>query len=124
MDYKRIGGVAMSRIVSLALVIALLVPLAACNLQIGNEESSGWGKLDIETPEGARQTISQLNIPYTVDEFVQCARESDMVAVELFLTAGMNPSARDSGGTTALEAATQAGHLEIVEVLEYALQEE
>jgi len=108
----------MSRILFLVLIITLLVPLAACNLQIGNTESSDSNQPDIETPEGAREKISQLNIPYTVDEFVKCARESDAVAVELFLTAGMNPNAKDNGGVTALEAATKAGHSDIVALFE------
>lgn len=104
------------------LIITLLFPLAGCNLQIGNE-SVGVGQPDIETPEGAREKIAQLNIPYTVDEFVKCARESDTVAVKLFLNAGMNPHAKDGNGTTALAAATQAGHSDIVDLLKEASAE-
>ena len=108
----------MSRTLFLALIITLLIPLTACNLQIGNDQESPSAQPDIETPEGAREKIADLNIQYTINEFVKCARESDMVAVELFLTAGMNPNAKDSSGVTALEAATQAGHTDIIELFE------
>ena len=109
----------MSRGLIAILIIALLLPLAGCNLQIGNEQAEA-GKLDIGTPEGAREKIAQLHIPYTIDEFVKCAGESDAVAVQLFLKAGMNPNAKDGNGTTALATATQAGHSDIVALLKEA----
>jgi ankyrin repeat protein len=98
----------------------LLLPLAACNLQIGNTEESRSAQPDIETAEGAREKIAQLTIPYTVDAFVKCAKESDLVAVKLFLKAGMNPHATNSDGATALEAATQAGNANIIALLKEA----
>jgi len=108
----------MSRTAMLALTAVMLCSLVACNVQTGNEEISvGSGQPDITTPEGAREKLSQLNVPYTVDEFVNRARESDAVAVKLFLTAGMNPNARDKDDNTALKAATEAGHDDIVQIL-------
>jgi len=118
------GGPMTARTLFYALLIALLVPLIACNLQIGNTSSTESDQPDIETPEGAREKLSQLNIPYTIDDFVKCARESDAVAVELFLTAGMNPDAKDSRGVTALEAATQAGHSDVITLFEDFDEEE
>ena len=90
----------MSRAIILVLITMLLAPLTACNLQIGNTETGISGQPDTETPEGAREKIAQLHIPYTVDEFVKCARESDIVAVKLFLKAGMNRDAKDKNGVT------------------------
>jgi ankyrin repeat protein len=114
------GRKKMPRALILVLITVLLLPLAACNLQIGNDDISETGQLDIESAEGAREGINLLNIPYTVDDFVKCAKESDAVAVNLFLIAGMNPNAKDSNGITALKAATEAGHTEVIELLKEA----
>ena len=100
------------------LILIMLHALSACNFSIGNNEVGGPGRVDIATPEGAREKLAQLNITYTVSEFVKCAKESDVVAVKLFLTAGMNPEARDTNGITALAAAKKAGHTDIIKLLE------
>jgi len=111
----------MPRVLISILVITLLSVLAACgDIDIANEGVSEFNKLDIENPEGAREMISRLNIPYTVNEFVERARQSDAVAVELFLTTGMNPGAKDENGVTALTAAKEAGHNRIVGLLKEA----
>ena len=108
----------MSRALNLALVVTLLCSLVACNFKSGNNEQMNWpGQPDITTPEGAREKLSQLNVPYTIDEFVNRAKQSDVVAVNLFLTAGMNPNARDNDDNTALIAAKKAGHEDIVQLL-------
>lgn len=114
------GTAGMVRSLISAGMVVLLFALAACNLQIGNKGLSGKTGPDISTPEGAREQIAVLGIPYTIDEFVTCARESDVVAVKLFLTAGMNPNARGKDGLGALAAASEAGHSDIVALLQEA----
>jgi ankyrin repeat protein len=110
----------MLRATFLVLIAFLMLPIAACNLQIGNTETIVSTQPDVETPEGAREKLANLNIPYSVDQFVRSARESDIVAVRLFLNAGMKRDAKDSNGVTALEAATRAGNSKIVKILEEA----
>lgn len=111
----------MPRILMSILLFALISALPACgDIDIANEGVTGSNVLDTDTREGARIMISELGIPYTVDEFVERARQSDVVAVELFLTAGMNPNAKDEGGVTALRAAKEAGHKNIMELLKEA----
>ena len=110
----------MTRALIAVLIIMLTTAFAACNLRIGDEEVLQANGPDIETPEGARQRIAQLNIPYAVDEFVERAKECDIVAVKLFLTAGMNPNVKNADGATALAAATEAGHTDIIKLLKDA----
>ena len=107
----------MFRIFVGVLVFAMISLSTACNLNVANEEIADASRPDIETPEGAREMLGRLNISYSVDEFVNGARQSDAVAVQLFLTAGMNPAAKDGDGMTALAAANEAGHSKIVELL-------
>ena len=114
------GTARMARLLISVGIFPLLLALGACNLQIGNKGVLEGTGPDIETPEGAREKIAVLNIPYTVDGFVQCARECDVVAVKLFLTAGMNPNAKDKDGVTALAAASEGGHNDVMAVLQEA----
>jgi ankyrin repeat protein len=114
------GTARMARLLISVGIFPLLFAIAACNLQIGNKGVLEGTGPDILTPEGAREKIAVLGIPYTIDEFVGCARESDVVAVKLFLTAGMNPNAKDKDGVTALAAASEAGHNDVMAVLKEA----
>ena len=111
----------MARMLIAALLIVMMIPLAGCNFQIANDDIVQENMPDIATPEGAREKLSQLNVSYNVDEFVNRATECDLVAVKLFLTAGMNPNAKNKDGITAFEAATDAGHEEIAALLKDAV---
>lgn len=66
------------------------------------------------SPESARKELGKMSVEYSKDQFVKRAEEDDLVAVDLFLTAGMDPNAKDDAGRTALMAASAQGHEEIV----------
>jgi hypothetical protein len=108
-----------------ALVLILFVMLAAVSIscgdiEIANDSSGGTGDFDLESPEGCRLMIDELGIAYTIDEYVERARQSDPVAVYLFLTSGMSIDAKDKDGVTAMEAAKQAGHQSVIDLIEGA----
>ena len=52
--------------------------------------------------------------------YVERARQSDPVAIYLFLTAGMSIDAKDKDGVTAMEAAKQGGHQSVIDLIEGA----
>ena len=83
------------------LLVGLLVTLGACQ----------------KSPEEARHELEQMGIKYSPTAFVTAARNSDLLAVEFFLLAGMNPDAQDEAGITALLVAAGQGHTASVEVL-------
>ena len=72
--------------------------------------SSGCGK----SPEDAREELGTMNIQYTEEAFLDRVENNDLRAVELFITAGMNPEVRDG---SPLQKATEHGHIEIVKLL-------
>jgi hypothetical protein len=53
----------------------------------------------------ARQDLGRLCVPYSRTSFFQAINEQDLLAVHLFLGAGMSPMATDTAGATALELA-------------------
>ena len=107
----------MPRTLILILVVVLAAMFIACgDIDIANEGMDDGIGYDLETPEGARLMLSDLEVPYTIDEFVERARQSDAVAVYLFLMAGMNPEAKDKNGDTALKVAEKAGHEHVVKL--------
>jgi uncharacterized protein len=53
-------------------------------------------------PEDARKELGKMNIAYNEESFIEAARNGDLVAVNLFLAAGMNPNVRDPGNRLAL----------------------
>ena len=83
------------------LLVGLLVTLGACQ----------------KSPEEARHELEQMGIKYSPTAFVTAARNSDLLAVEFFLLAGMNPDAQDEAGITALLVAAGQGHTASVEAL-------
>ncbi len=91
----------MTRAMMAVLMLALLAPFPA------------YGKC----PEDAQKELSALNIPYTADEFVKSSREGNATAVKLFLAAGMDPDVKNRNGATALEAAKEESHAEIMKYL-------
>ena len=66
--------------------------------------------------ERARTRLAAMGLPYDPATFVQRAREDDVQAVTLFLQAGMKADATE-GDSTALEAASEEGHLAVVKAL-------
>ena len=65
----------------------------------------------------ARARLEQKNIPYTEAAFIRSVEEGDTGTVELFLSAGMNPEARDQEGRTALIYAALSGRNNISQKL-------
>jgi ankyrin repeat protein len=57
------------------------------------------------TPEDARKQLGAMNIQYNEQAFIDCARNGDLTAVNLFLAAGMSPSVRDPLNRVAFEYA-------------------
>ena len=72
--------------------------------------SSGCGK----SPEDAREELGTMDIQYTEEAFLDRVENNDLRAVELFITAGMNPEVLDG---SPLQKATEHGHIEIVKLL-------
>ena len=75
--------------------------------------SAGCGK----SPEEARKELGALAIKYDSNSFIESVDNSDIVAVKLFLEAGMNADAKNDAGETALQAAVIEGHADIVKLL-------
>src|SRR5437870_9387995 len=89
-------------------VIAALACLSAC-------EDSGADK---PTPEAAQKFLKLRGYNYDEPSFLSAAAAGDVMAVNGFLVAGINPNATDErDGDTALTAAASRGDLKIVNVL-------
>jgi len=59
-----------------------------------------------KNPEAARKELGQLGLAYTPDAFVVSLTNNDVVAVQLFLAAGMDPNTTSPQGIPALLIAT------------------
>ncbi len=70
-----------------------------------------------KSPEDAPKSLAQMNIQYSDEAFIRCAEQGNIVAVRLFLDAGMNPDAKNNYGKTALMFAAQEGHTDTVQAL-------
>ena len=72
-----------------------------------------------KTPEQARMELAELGIEFSPSVFHESVENSDVVVVELFLTAGMNPDLDDVkySELTPLMQATLKNHLAVVRVL-------
>jgi len=75
--------------------------------------SNGHGRTALE----ARKELANIGAEFKRSVFIESARESDAVAVELFLEAGMNPMVTDPDGKTALVWAAIENHVKILELL-------
>jgi ankyrin repeat protein len=69
------------------------------------------------TPIEARTELGKLSLSYTPRDFVQSAKMGDLTAVNLFLTAGMDPNSTPGRSPTALMEASSNGHTKIVAAL-------
>lgn len=69
------------------------------------------------SPEAARKKLAQLKIDFNQDAFADCVINSDMVAVDLFLAAGMNPNVTVYKDYTVLMSAAQQGNTQIARSL-------
>jgi hypothetical protein len=85
----------------------LLSGLSAC-LSAGNDQP---------TPEAARRFLKLRGYEFDEQSFLKAAADGDVMAVNGFFSAGINPNAKDENGDTALTATAARGDLKIVEVL-------
>jgi len=69
------------------------------------------------TPETPREQLAARNLSYSEATFLASAEKGDLVAVNLFLAAGMSPNVKDQYGGTALRYAASKGHLDVVQAL-------
>ena len=66
----------------------------------------------------ARKELGQLNIQYSPEAFVESSMNGDILAVTLFIEAGMDVNERHGGsGMTVLIAAASKGRTELVQLL-------
>jgi len=93
---------------SLFLVTALLLALGGCR-------QPGSGKA---TPEATKQFLKLRGYEFDEKSFLSAAAAGDVMAINGFLSAGMNPNARaGDDGDTALGAAASRGDLKTVNAL-------
>ena len=70
------------------------------------------------TPEGAKDFLKLRGYGFSEKAFLEATGAGDVLAVNAFLLAGINPNARDEDeGDTALISAATAGNLEMVNAL-------
>ena len=86
---------------SLLLLMLLILSLSAC----------------ADPAQKARAKLDSMEVPYTGDGFIYKAAMGDAAAVQLFLTAGMDPNVKDNQGVSPLIAAAGAGRVEVVKLL-------
>ena len=68
--------------------------------------------------ESARRELANLHVAYTTEAFVKAAESGDLVAVRLFLEAGMSPDVvKATDGTTPLLIAVLRGHTNVAATL-------
>ena len=91
----------MKRKIILVLLLILYIP------------STAWCK----TPYTARVELHKLGIRFSKAKFIDSVKEGDIVAVKLFLDAGMDSNVSDDDGITALMIAIRNNSTEIVKAL-------
>jgi hypothetical protein len=70
-----------------------------------------------QTPEQARRELAELGVEFTAPVFHASAENGDVVVVELFLTAGMNPDITEEDGVTPLMRAVLKNNVGIARAL-------
>jgi len=70
-----------------------------------------------QTPEQARKELAELGVEFTPSVFHASAENGDIVVVELFLTAGMNPGITDEDGVTPLMRAVFKNNVSVTRAL-------
>ena len=70
-----------------------------------------------ETPELARKELTELGVEFSPSAFLESVENGDIVVVELFLTAGMNPDITDEAGIAPLMRAVLNNNLSVARAL-------
>src|SRR5271156_4951825 len=73
-----------------------------------------------KTPQEARNELAQMNITYSEDTFFEYILDGKTDLVKLFLSAGIDPNAKNKHGITALTLASSNKHPDIVTLLKKA----
>ena len=66
-----------------------------------------------KSPDRAKAELLQMDLEYTDKNFFKVATEGNTIAIDLFLTAGIDPNIKNPSGYTALMLAGMGGHTEI-----------
>lgn len=93
-------------------LLLFLIPLRSLSLEAQVTTGAASSRSD-----EARRSLGQLCVPYSRESLAKQAGEGDLLAVKLFLEAGMKPDAYDHEGKTALMRAAYAGQREVAELL-------
>jgi ankyrin repeat protein len=83
----------------------ILVLFIACN------------KSPEKTREEARIKLGQMGVKYSEEEFLDRIKDNDVIAVKLFIAAGMDVNTNIGNGFTVLMYAAENGYLEIAKLL-------
>jgi ankyrin repeat protein len=67
-----------------------------------------------DTPQGK---LAERNIEYTPEKYLESAAKGNLLALNLFLEAGMDINIKDAYGGTALRYASYNGHVDAVKML-------
>src|SRR6266403_1230590 len=99
----------MMRKIHLALLLSgVLLCLCACVDEPGSDQPA---------PEASKRFLKLRGYDFDVPAFFSAASAGDEIAVNGFLSAGIDANARDENGDTVLTAAAARGDLKIVNVL-------
>jgi len=101
-------------IVAVAIVVGTIVIAIASFTDATSKLIARFSK---PSPASARAALGQLNLPYTTEAFVASAGAGDASAVQLYLTAGMDPNSIAPDGSDALGAAAFNGRAPVVTLL-------
>jgi ankyrin repeat protein len=97
------GGITMASARAIAILLALLIPFTASAATVDKKT--------------ALKELEELSIAFTSEDFLDRVRESDVVAVQLFLAAGMDPNTEPESDWAAIMTAAYEGHASIVKML-------
>ena len=96
----------MQKVTSSFVIIACVLALAGCL----NADRQG-------RPEAAQQILKLRGYEFDEKGFFAAAQARDMMAINAFFDAGINPNAQDSDGRTVLISAAARGDLQVVNAL-------
>src|SRR2546429_3117256 len=87
-------------------ILGLLLALCSCE-----------GGAEKPTPEAARRFLKLRGYEFDEQSFFKAAAAGDVLAANGFLSAGINPNAKNDDGDTALTATAARGDLQMVNAL-------
>jgi ankyrin repeat protein len=93
------------------LISLALLTIAACSSTVPSKS---------KTPEEARGELGRLSIQYNEGSFIDCAKNGDLVAVELFLASGMSPNVTDPTGRLAYQLVPEPQTSIVKAMVDYA----